>query len=50
LVSIVPALLYLKMRELGGEALSDLRESIHLEGTRPKWETQIKTLSGSTPS
>lgn len=50
LVSIVPALLYLKMRELGGEALSDLRESIHLEGTRPSWETPMKTFSGSTPS
>jgi serine/threonine protein kinase/uncharacterized membrane protein len=42
LVSIVPALLYLKMRQLGGETLTDVMAQIETEETRSKWEQRIR--------
>jgi serine/threonine protein kinase len=48
LVSIVLALVYLKMRQLGGELLSQLRPQIETSGQAP-WEQRIRTrLSGRT--
>ena len=52
LISIVPALLYLKMRQLGGEplsaALAQIEES---EGERSKWQQRMRTrLSLHTPT
>lgn len=42
LLSIVPALLYLKMRQLGGETLNDVMEQIETKETRSKWEQRIR--------
>ncbi|MBI1178421.1 protein kinase [bacterium] len=42
LVSIVPALLYLKMRQMGGETVSEVVAPIELDGTRRKWESRMK--------
>ncbi|MDB6038985.1 MAG: hypothetical protein JWM99_2826, partial [Verrucomicrobiales bacterium] len=42
LLSIVPALLYLKMRQLGGETLTDVLAQIETEETRSKWEQRIR--------
>jgi hypothetical protein len=52
LISIVPALLYLKMRQLGGEplsaALAQIEES---EGERSKWQQRMRTrLNLHTPT
>ena len=51
LVSIVPALLYLKMRQLGGEPLSDLLPQIEDEDAgRRKWQQRMRTrVSLHTP-
>jgi serine/threonine protein kinase len=51
LVSIVPALLYLKMRQLGGEPLSDLLPHIEDEDAgRSKWQQRMRTrVSLHTP-
>jgi hypothetical protein len=51
LVSIVPALLYLKMRQLGGEPLSDLLPQIEDEDAgRSKWQQRMRTrVSLHTP-
>ena len=42
LVSIVPALLYLKMRQLGGETVSDVMAPLEVEGSRRRWEVRMK--------
>ena len=51
LLSIVPALLYLKMRQLGGEPLStSLAQIEEGEGERSKWQQRMRTrLSLHTP-
>jgi hypothetical protein len=51
LMSIVPALLYLKMRQLGGERLVDALEQIEeVDEERKKWQQRMRTrLSFSTP-
>jgi serine/threonine protein kinase len=52
LISIVPALLYIKMRQLGGEQLSSaLAEIEEGEGERSKWQQRMRTrLSLHTPT
>lgn len=51
LIAIVPALLYLKMRQLGGESLSNvLAEFEEVDGVRSKWQQRMRTrLSLQTP-
>jgi len=52
LIAIVPALLYIKMRQLGGEPLSALLPQIEEdEGTRSAWQQRMRTrLSLHTPT
>jgi hypothetical protein len=52
LIAIVPALLYLKMRQLGGESLSAALAQIESEdGGRSKWQQRMRTrLSLHTPT
>jgi len=52
LISIVPALLYLKMRQLGGESLSAALAQIEEgEGQRSEWQQRMRTrLSLHTPT
>jgi len=52
LISIVPALLYLKMRQLGGESLSAaLAQFEEVEGQRSQWQQRMRTrLSLHTPT
>ena len=52
LMSIVPALLYLKMRQFGGETLSDVMAQIEqVEGARSDWQQRMRTrLMVNTPS
>lgn len=51
LMSIVPALLYLKMRQLGGERLTDALAQIEeVDGERKEWQQRMRTrLSLATP-
>ena len=51
LISIVPALLYLKMRQLGGETLSAAMAQIEeMDAGRSKWQQRMRTrLSLQTP-
>ena len=51
LISIVPALLYLKMRQLGGEPLSAAMAQIEqVDAGRSKWQQRMRTrLSLHTP-
>jgi serine/threonine protein kinase len=51
LMSIVPALLYLKMRQFGGETLNDVIGQIEkVEGTRSDWQQRMRTrLIVNTP-
>jgi hypothetical protein len=51
LMSIVPALLYLKMRQFGGETLNDVMAQFEEEGTRSKWQQRMRTrlTSVNTP-
>ena len=51
LLSIVPALLYIKMRQLGGEPLSaSLAQIEEGEGARSKWQQRMRTrLTLHTP-
>ena len=50
LLSIVPALLYLKMRQLGGEMLAPLMEEIQqVEGTRSHWQQRMRSRLTITP-
>ena len=51
LVSIVPALLYLKMRELGGETLTEIMAQLETGGARSRWEQRMRArLPAGTPS
>jgi serine/threonine protein kinase len=52
LIAIVPALLYLKMRQLGGESLSAALAQLEEEdGERSKWRQRMRTrLSLHTPT
>ena len=51
LLSIVPALLYLKMRQFGGETLNDVMTQIEeVEGARSNWRQRMRTrLTVNTP-
>jgi len=51
LLSIVPALLYLKMRQFGGETLNDVMAQIEeFEGTHSRWQQRMRTrLTVNTP-
>lgn len=51
LMSIVPALLYLKMRQLGGETLNDVMAQIEeVEPVRSQWQQRMRSrLSMQTP-
>jgi hypothetical protein len=52
LISIVPALLYVKMRQLGGESLSHVWAQIEEgEGKQSAWQQRMRTrLSLHTPT
>jgi hypothetical protein len=52
LISIVPALLYIKMRQLGGEALTATLSQIEEgEGKQSAWQKRMRTrLSLHTPT
>ena len=52
LMSIVPALLYLKMRQFGGETLNEVMSQIEeVEGARSDWQERMRTrLMVNTPS
>lgn len=48
LMSIVPALLYLKMRQLGGERLNEVMTQIEeVEGARSNWQQRMRTRLSS---
>jgi serine/threonine protein kinase len=50
LLSMVPALLYLKMRQFGGETLSDVMAQLEdLEGTKSGWQQRMRTRLTVTP-
>src|SRR5436190_6130511 len=50
LMSIVPALLYLKMRQLGGETFAALMEQINqVEGAHSHWQQRMRTHLTVTP-
>ena len=50
LLSIVPALLYLKMRQFGGERLNDVMAQIEdVEGSRSRWQQRMRTRLTITP-
>jgi serine/threonine protein kinase len=50
LISIVPALLYLKMRQFGGETLSDVMAQLEeMEGTRSRWQQRMRSRLTVTP-
>jgi serine/threonine protein kinase len=51
LMSIVPALLYLKMRQLGGETLNEVMAQIEeVEGARSNWQQRMRhRLTMNTP-
>ena len=50
LMSIVPALLYLKMRQLGGEMLAPLMEQIQqVEGAHSHWQQRMRSRLTVTP-
>jgi hypothetical protein len=51
LLSIVPALLYLKMRQWGGETLAPLMEQIEqVEGARSHWQQRMRSRLTITPA
>jgi serine/threonine protein kinase len=51
LMAIVPALLYLKMRQFGGETLTDVMAKLEAEeGAGSKWQQRMRTrLTANTP-
>ena len=51
LMSIVPALLYLKMRQFGGETLNDVMSQLEDDGARSKWQQRMRSrlTSVNTP-
>jgi serine/threonine protein kinase len=50
LMSIVPALLYLKMRQFGGETLNDVMSQLEEEGVKSKWQQRMRTRLVVTPA
>ena len=47
---IVPALLYLKMRQFGGETISDvMAQHEELEGARSQWQRRMRSRLTVTP-
>jgi len=50
LLAIVPALLYLKMRQFGGETLTDAMSQLQeLEPTKSHWQQRMRTRLTITP-
>src|SRR5256714_5606514 len=50
LLAIVPALLYLKMRQFGGETLNDVMSQLEgLEGAKSLWQQRMRTKLTVTP-
>jgi hypothetical protein len=50
LMSIVPALLYLKMRQFGGETLGEAMAQIeNVEGAKSNWRQRMRTRLAVTP-
>jgi hypothetical protein len=50
LISIVPALVYLKMRQLGGETLTDVMAQLEdVEGAKSLWQQRMHTRLTVTP-
>jgi hypothetical protein len=50
LLAIVPALLYLKMRQFGGETLNDVMTQLEdFEGAKSKWQQRMRTRLTVTP-
>ena len=51
LMAIVPALLYLKMRQFGGETLNDVMAQLEEDGARTKWQQRMRSrlTSVNTP-
>jgi hypothetical protein len=50
LMSIVPAMLYLKMRQLGGETLAGVMDRINqVEGAHSHWQQRMRTRLTVTP-
>lgn len=50
LMSIVPALLYLKMRQFGGETLNDIMQQLeNVEGANSLWQQRMRSRLTVTP-
>lgn len=50
LISIVPALLYLKMRQFGGETLSDVMAQLEeMDSSTSRWQQRMRTRLTVTP-
>jgi serine/threonine protein kinase len=50
LISIVPALLYLKMRQFGGETLTDVMSQLeNIDGEKSLWQQRMRTRLNVTP-
>jgi serine/threonine protein kinase len=50
LISIVPALLYLKMRQFGGETLNDVMAQLEeMEGSKSRWQQRMRSRLTVTP-
>jgi serine/threonine protein kinase len=50
LMSIVPALVYLKMRQLGGETLTDIMSQLEdVDGAKSRWQQRMRTRLTVTP-
>jgi hypothetical protein len=50
LMSIVPAMLYLKMKQLGGETLAAVMDRIQqVEGAHSHWQQRMRTRLTVTP-
>jgi len=51
LISIVPALLYLKMRQFGGETLTDVMSQLEdVESAKSLWQRRMRTRLNVTPA
>ena len=50
LLSIVPALLYLKMRQFGGETLSDVMAQLEeMDTSKSRWQQRMRSRLTVTP-
>jgi hypothetical protein len=50
LLAIVPALLYLKMRQFGGETLTDVMSQLEeLDNAKSLWQQRMRTKLTVTP-